>query len=126
MSSMVAVFGSKLTDKIVIFANPCTMQIMLLHFGNVELKNQGKKINSAVIEELTGIVGYDAHEDQIKELCNKIFRRSYEMMKERVALIDKPDTEPAATNFIKFINCFESNDVGWIKSTRTYLDKRKI
>lgn len=117
--------GSKLIEKIVIFANPCTMQVILLHFGAVELKNQGKKTNSALIEELTGIVDYDAHENQIKELCSKIFRKNYEIMKDRVAMIDKPDTESASTNFIKFINLFESNDIGWIKSTRDYLDKRK-
>ena len=29
-------------NKIVIFANPCTMQIILSHFGDVSLKNQGK------------------------------------------------------------------------------------
>ena len=67
----------KASDKLVIFANPCTMQIVLLHFGDVSLKNQGKKTNSAEIERLTGIPGYDAHEEQIQALCGKITRASY-------------------------------------------------
>ena len=35
--------NSNAASKIIIFANPCTMQIILSHFGDVELKNQGKK-----------------------------------------------------------------------------------
>ena len=35
----------KASEKIIIYANPCTMQIILLHFGEVLLKNQGKKTN---------------------------------------------------------------------------------
>lgn len=73
----------KASDKLVIFANPCTMQIVLLHFGDVSLKNQGKKTNSAEIERLTGIPGYDAHEKQIQTLCGKITRASYPDMKKR-------------------------------------------
>lgn len=33
----------KAAEKVILFANPCTMQIMLLHFGDISLKNQGKK-----------------------------------------------------------------------------------
>ncbi len=48
------------------------MQIMLLQFGDVLLKNQGKKTNRAVIEQMTGIQNYDAYEAQIRELCSRI------------------------------------------------------
>ena len=34
---------TKASDKLIIFANPCTMQIILSHFGDVSLKNQEKK-----------------------------------------------------------------------------------
>ena len=56
----------KASEKLVIFANPCTMQIVLLHFSDISLRNQGKKTNSAEIERLTGVPGYDAHEEQIQ------------------------------------------------------------
>lgn len=75
---------SGVTDKVVIFANPCTMQIVLSHFGDADLQNQGKKTNGRIIEELTGVANYDAHADQVKELCSKIFKRSYPEMRERV------------------------------------------
>ena len=62
-------------EKVIIFANPCTMQIMLLHFGDVLLKNQGKKTNSTVIEQMTGIQNYDAHEAQIRGTVRQDYPR---------------------------------------------------
>lgn len=111
------------SNKIVIFANPCTMQIVLSHFGEVHLKNQGKKTNAGIIEELTGVKKYDAHEDQIKEICEKIFQRTYPVMKERVARINFKDDVSCSTNFIDFINKFESENLIWIKDINKYLQK---
>lgn len=101
-------------DKLIIFANPCTMQIVLSHFGDVELKNQGKKTNAAVIERLTGVRHYDAHEEQIKEICSQIFRRSYGDMKRRVEAIQFGDTTPCSTNFYEFLERFENDDTKWL------------
>ena len=88
----------KAAEKLIIFANPCTMQIILLHFGNVSLKNHGKGTNSKEIENLTGVKNYDAHEEQIKEICNKIFRKSYDDMHMRVEKINSLDTTSGSTN----------------------------
>ena len=111
----------KTAERIIIFANPCTMQIILSHFGDVELKNQGKKTNADVIEKWTQVKNYDAHEDQIKEICNKIFRRSYSDMKKRVERISFPDTTSCSTNFSIFLNRFENEDVKWITAIQKYL-----
>lgn len=106
---------SEATDKVVIFANPCTMQIVLSHFGDVDLKNQGKKTNGKIIEKLTGIEGYDAHAEQVRELCSKIFKRSYPKMRERVKMMDNGDEVSGSTNFIRFLEKFENKDFSWIK-----------
>ena len=111
----------KASEKIIIFANPCTMQIILSHFGDVALKNQGKKTNSAEIEKWTGVKNYDAHEDQIKAICDKIFRRSYSEMKARIAAINFPDTTSCSTNFIAFLELFEAEDEKWISTIQKYL-----
>ena len=111
----------KAAEKLIIFANPCTMQIILSHFGEVSLKNQGKKTNAAEIEKWTGVKNYDAHEDQIKEICGKIFKRTYVDMKSRVAAINFPDTTPCSTNFIIFLERFENEDTKWISSIQRYL-----
>jgi hypothetical protein len=114
----------KAAEKLIIFANPCTMQIILSHFGEVSLKNQGKKTNAAEIERLTGIKDYDAHEDQIKAICYMIFRRSYDDMKQRIAAINFPDTTPCSTNFIVFLERFENSDANWISVIQKYLMER--
>ncbi len=111
------------TDKVVIYANPCTMQIVLSHFGEVNLKNQGKKTNSKTIEALTEITGYDAHADQVKELCSKIFKRSYPEMRERVKMMDNGDDVSGSTNFIHFLDMFENEDISWINDIKEYLEQ---
>ena len=117
--------GNKRTaaDKVIISANPCTMQIILLHFGDVSLKNQGKKTNAPIIEQLTGIPDYDAHADQIGAICSKIFRRSYADMRRRVAEINLPDTESGSTNFILYLDRFEQQDIKWIREINDALEK---
>ncbi len=109
------------TDKVVIFANPCTMQIILSHFGDVDLKNQGKGTNGKIIENFTGIKDYDAHLDQIKELCSMIYRRTYDDMKIRVEKMNFSDTISGSTNFIAFLEKFESSNYGWISSINAFL-----
>lgn len=108
--------------RVVIYANPCSMQIILLHFAVVSLKTQGKKTNARLIEKLTGVEGYKANqEEHIKAICSRINRRSYFNMKERVADICDSDTSPGSSNFIEFLQCFESNDPEWILEIRNYL-----
>ena len=111
----------KAAEKVILFANPCTMQIMLLHFGDISLKNQGKKTNSAVIDQMTGIRNYDAHEAQITDLCRKITRTNYPEMKKQVAEINFPDTVSGSTNISVFLNCFEASDDRWIAEIRKAL-----
>lgn len=115
----------KAFEKLTIFANPCTMQIILLHFEKVSLKNQGKKTNGAIIERLTGVRDYDAHEEQIKEICGKIFRKSYKDMRQRVAEINYPDTTSGSTNFIVFLERFETSDNKWITGIQNYLKEKQ-
>ena len=114
---------AKAAGRLVIFANPCTMQIVLSHFGDVDLKNQGKKTNGKIIKDLTGVEGYDAHADQVKELCSKIFRHSYYEMRERVKEMDKGDEVSGSTNFIHFLDKFENEDISWIKDIKVYLEQ---
>lgn len=112
----------KASDKLVIFANPCTMQIILSHFGDVSLKNQGKKTNADIIEQFTGVKDYDAHDDQIKEICSKIFRRTYSEMKRRVEAINCSDTVSCSTNFSIFLDRFEQDDRRWVSAINQYLE----
>lgn len=100
---------------VIIYANPCTMQIILLHFGDADLKTQGKKANASIIQKLTGVSNYDAHQEQIEEICRKIYKRTYPHMKERVEKINYGDETPGSTNFGDFLLLFESEETAWIR-----------
>lgn len=111
------------SNKITIFANPCTMQIILLHFDEVFLSTQAKKTNAPIIFDLTGVENYDAKDEQIKQLCSKIFKRTYSDMKKRVDNINGVDTKCGSTNFGEFLDNFENEDVKWIKEINKYLEE---
>lgn len=109
------------SQHMIIYANPCTMQIVLSHFGDVSLKNQGKKTNADIIEKFTGVKNYDAHKEQIEEICSKIFRRTYPDMRSRVQLLNHPNTVSGSTNFIVFLEHFEEEKDEWIEEIRSHL-----
>ncbi len=64
-------------DLIVMYGNPCTMQVIIQHWGEVCLKSPSKHSNASVIEELTGIKKYDAHSDQRERLMQMIDTDNY-------------------------------------------------
>ncbi len=101
-----------------IFANPCSMQIILLHFGTeaISLKTQSKHVNADIIEKLTGVAKYKAQEEQINAICNQINRQNYELMKSRAEKLPQSDDEPGSSNFHKFLAYFENDDISWIKN----------
>mgnify|MGYP005773676873 CR=1 FL=1 len=113
--------GNKVADNIVIFGNPCTMQIILAHFAEIKLTSQSKSVNSKYIEKYTGIVNYKANEEQRKELFGKINRRNYENMKKNVAKLSTDDNITSSTNILKFIEKFEKDDDSWIDEINSEL-----
>ena len=111
------------SQKLVIWANPCSMQIILSHFGDVKLEKQGKKTNAAVIEQMTGVSNYDGHEYQIREICRLIFQRSYSEMKKRLTEDDYDDERTGTSNICDFLVKFEDDNAGWIATINRYLEK---
>lgn len=87
-----------------VFVNPCTMQVMLLHFDStVSLTKQSKKANSTLIESLTGISGYDAHLEQVKELCSLITPSNYQYLKRNLKSISTDIDDVPSTNFFRVL-----------------------
>lgn len=107
--------------KVFIFVNPVTLQLVLLHFGNIHLSKVSKKENSKYVEELIGIKNYDAKESQIKEIVNKIHSNSMELFKERVNKISTDIKAIPSTNFLIFLQRFESDDTSWIDEIQQLL-----
>lgn len=102
-----------ISDKLVIFANPCTMQIILLHFGNVVLKSSQKSKNAEDIERLTGIKGYNASEEKRKELFDKITKENYVEMNERIKTMSLNCNNRNSTNISAFLKYLEKYNDKW-------------
>ena len=107
--------------KIIIFGNPCTMQIILSHFADIKLKSQSKKENSDYIEKYTGIKNYDAKEEQVKELMNKINRKNYEAIKNNISKISINDNDKPSTNILYFLEKLENDNIEWIDEINNQL-----
>lgn len=56
------ILGYGNAHKIITFTRPCTLQVMLFHFGDVELTTQAKTAARDDVCRLTGIENYDAHQ----------------------------------------------------------------
>ena len=109
------IFGiDNAADEVIIFVNPCTMQVELLHFENIKLRTQNTNKNASEIERLTGIQDYKAKEEQRKEMCNLITKENYEEMKKNLLSLATDYKIEASTNFGVVLKRFEDNKTNWI------------
>jgi len=102
-------------DYVVIFANPCTMQIILLHWDDVRLVSHKKNHNASTIEEVIGIKGYKAKKSQRKALCEMLNAENYGLMIERAIKLADDDTVLNSSNFTKLAEWFTQEDSCWIE-----------
>lgn len=65
-------------EEVLIYGNPCTMQIILEHWTDVRLKSPAKKVNASVIKEFTGVENYKGRADQRKEIMKHITVENYQ------------------------------------------------
>ena len=82
-------------NEVIIFGNPCTMQIISKHWTDENLKSPAKPVNAPLIKEYTGV-------------------ENYKDMSRRVKDLDSDDSVTGSSNFGKFIKLFESDDSSWI------------
>lgn len=104
----------KISDQVTIFGNPCTMQIIIMHWTDFKLKSNSKSANAADIEQYIGIKNYDAHDEQRKAMMSKINRKNYRLMLTRVAKLPKDFTQMNSSNFDIFMGYLENDDFDWI------------
>ena len=111
----------KASDKLVIFANPCTMQIVLSHFEKVRLRTNSKSANGRLIERLTGIAEYRAKAGQLDAISKLLTKENYDEMKENLSDMSTELEIVPSTNFLQFVERLESNDAKWVnKAKRGY------
>ena len=110
-------------DEVIMFGNPCTMQIILKHWTDENLKSPAKPVNAPLIKEYTGVENYKGREDQIKEVMEHVTAENYMDMCKRVSNLAAKDNLAGSSNFDKFIKLFESDDSGWIDDVNEKLEK---
>ncbi|MBO4438719.1 MAG: hypothetical protein J5798_05155 [Spirochaetaceae bacterium] len=112
------IFGNEIAaEKVIIFVNPCTMQVILSHFGDVNLRTQNKKKNNPEIVRLTGLKSdkcYDGCKEHRDFIFSKITLENYVEMKKRISELSTIYTDNPSTNFKYFLDLFESSDTKWI------------
>lgn len=110
-------------DEVVIFGNPCTMDVIVKHWDDIDLKSPAKKVNAPIIEELTGVHRYRAKREQIEALMTHITVHNYNAMKRRIAARSSVDEEKNSSNFDQLANNLESVDNNWIDRINQILDE---
>ena len=110
----------KIIDRIIIFVNPCTLLIILLHFiAGCRLNTNKKSSNSKYIKELFGIIEYSAKEKELERIMKDINVTNYLKMKEEIKKLSKNDTTLNSTNFSNLLENLESSDDSWLKKYQT-------
>ena len=115
--------GAKVADKIVFFANPCSMQIILSHFNNVSLKTNDKTENGELIKRLTGVKNYEASEQQRRAITNKINKQNYATMKKNISTLSSDFNTVPSSNVLQLFNALEKDDKKWISLINKKLEK---
>ena len=109
-------------DEVIMFGNPCTMQIISKHWTDENLKSPAKKTNAPIIKKYTGVENYKGREDQIREVMEHVTEENYVDMCQRVWNLESDDSITGSSNFGKFIKLFESDDSGWIEEINGTLE----
>lgn len=110
------------SDRVVIYGNPCTMQIIILHWLDVVLKSPAKKVNAPIIEACIGVCNYKARADQREQLFACVDNENYEDMLERVKKLPDDDIIPGSSNFGRFMDYLSSDDDSWIAEINEVLE----
>ena len=109
-------------DEVIIFGNPCTMQIISKHWTDKNLKSPAKAVNAPLIKKYTGVENYKGRADQIEQIMKYVTYENYPDMCRRVNNLEKNDLVTGTSNFGTFIKLFESDDSVWIEEINKKLE----
>lgn len=110
-------------DKVLIFGNPCTMQIMALHWEDIKLVSHKKEDNASLIEKHTSVKKYTAKEKQREKIMDTITLENYHDMKDRVARLSSNDTICGSSNFDELLSHLSSDNTDWIEEINNTIDE---
>ena len=111
-----------IADSLIIFGNPCTMQIVSKHWTDENLNTPAKPVNAPLIKHFTGVENYKAKANQIEKVMQFITKENYYDMKRRVQNLESDDSIKGSSNFKRFLKYLESDNSSWIEE----INKRLI
>ena len=109
-------------DEVIMFGNPCTMQIITKHWTKALIKSPAKPVNAPLIEKFTGVKNYKGRADQIAAVMEYVTAENYDDMRDRVCGLETSDTVVGSSNFGRYMELFGSSDVGWIDEINNELE----
>ena len=77
--------------EVIIFGNPCTMQIISKHWTDENLKSPAKPVNAPLIKKYTDVENYKGRADQIEEIMKHVTKENYVEMSRRVESLESQD-----------------------------------
>lgn len=101
-------------DEVIIFGNPCTLQIMIKHWTAKKIITPEKTSNARLIEKHTGVKNYDGREWQIERIMRHITLDNYRDMSVRVKGLSQDDSVIGNSNFGKLIELLGRDNCDWI------------
>ena len=108
--------------EVIIFGNPCTMQIISKHQTDENLKSPAKPVNAPLIKKYTDVEIYKGRADQIGEIMKHVTKENYVEMSRRVESLESQDFMTGSSNFGKFIKLFERVDSEWIEKINNRIE----
>lgn len=110
-------------DEVIIFANPCTLQIVSKHWTDEVITSPAKAVNAPLIEKYTGVKGYKGRADQIDQVMKSITAKGYGDFRKRIQALDADDQLIGSTNAGKLFDWFESDVCEWIERCNSILER---
>ena len=114
--------GENIAENIMIFANPCTMQIILSHFAKVKLKSNNKTKNSPLIEKYTGVKNYEANQNQRTAIMKHISKENYFDMKNNLKGVSNSYDIVPSTNAVSWFELFENENTEWVMDLKKKIE----
>lgn len=106
--------------EVIMFGNPCTMQIITKHWTDTLIKSAAKPVNAPLIEQFTGMKNYKGRADQIAVVMEHVTAENYTAMINRVSGLANQDSILGSSNFGRFMEFFGSDDAGWIDEINSH------
>ncbi len=111
-------FGKNPSKEIVIFANPCTMQIILSHFKRAHVTTEDIDTIKEYVAKTAGIRAYKKDDLHIKQLMNQINSKNYSAMKRRIHFKSRNYKRKNSTNAYKMFSRLEKKDTKWVSKAQ--------